>query len=166
MATLYGGNKAGLTIAWRSPMSDPLVVKIPHKLGKEEAMKPALRKASSSFPMLAVEEETWLGDRLSFRVHPLGQAASGNVEVAEDHVHLEMTLPCCCTNLRRQCKRPSPDAAGCCSRRNDGIARSRGPPPWGHPNTPTQDQCCSHWSILQRCDRRRTMRPELGFYEL
>jgi hypothetical protein len=41
-------------------MSEPLIVKLPHKLGKEEALrriKPALGKASSSFPMLVVEEE-------------------------------------------------------------------------------------------------------------
>ena len=41
-------------------MSEPLIVKIPHKLGKEEALrriKPALTKASSSFPMLVVEED-------------------------------------------------------------------------------------------------------------
>ena len=44
------------------PMSEPLIVKLPHKLGKEEALrriKPALGKASSSFPMLVVEEEAW-----------------------------------------------------------------------------------------------------------
>ena len=38
-------------------MPEPLVVKIPHKLGKEEALrriKPPFGKASSSFPMLAV----------------------------------------------------------------------------------------------------------------
>ena len=77
-------------------MAEPLVVRIPHKLGKEEALrrvKPALDKASSSFPVLAVEEETWSGDRLSFRVRALGQVAAGNVEVAEDHVQLEVTLP-------------------------------------------------------------------------
>jgi len=41
-------------------MSEPLLVKIPHKLGKEEALrriKPALGKASSSFPVLVVEED-------------------------------------------------------------------------------------------------------------
>ena len=46
-------------------MPEPLVVKIPHKLGKEEALrriKPALGKASSSFPMLVVEEEVDLVD--------------------------------------------------------------------------------------------------------
>ena len=77
-------------------MTELLVVRIPHKLGKEEALrrvKPALGKASSSFPVLAVEEETWSGDRLSFRVRALGQIAAGNVEVAEDHVQLEVTLP-------------------------------------------------------------------------
>lgn len=56
-------------------------------------VKPALDKASSSFPVLAVEEETWSGDRLSFRVRALRQVAAGNVEMAEDHVQLEVTLP-------------------------------------------------------------------------
>jgi len=77
-------------------MAEPLLVRIPHTLGKEEALrrvKPALGKAASSFPVLAVEEETWSGDRLSFRVRALGQVAAGNVEVAEDHVQLEVTLP-------------------------------------------------------------------------
>jgi hypothetical protein len=77
-------------------MSEPLIVRIPHKLGKEEALrrvKPALSKASSSFPMLAVEEETWTGDSLAFRVRALGQVAAGHVDVADDHVQLEVTLP-------------------------------------------------------------------------
>lgn len=77
-------------------MSEPLIVRIPHKLGREEALrrvKPALSKASSSFPMLAVEEETWTGDSLAFRVRALGQVAAGHVDVADDHVQLEVTLP-------------------------------------------------------------------------
>ena len=55
-------------------MADPLVVTIPHKLGKDEALrriKPALGKASSSFPALAVEEEIWSGDSMMFRVRAL-----------------------------------------------------------------------------------------------
>jgi hypothetical protein len=74
----------------------PLTVTIPHRLGKEEALrrvKPALSKASSTFPMLAVEEEQWSGDRMSFRVRALGQVAAGNVEVREDEVRLDVTLP-------------------------------------------------------------------------
>ncbi len=77
-------------------MSKPIVVSIPHKLGKEEALrrlKPGLSGAAKSFPVLKVDEEIWSGDRLTFRVRAVGQAASGTVDVAEDHVRLEVTLP-------------------------------------------------------------------------
>jgi hypothetical protein len=77
-------------------MSEPLVVSIPHKLGKEEALrriKPALGKASESFPVLKVEEEAWSEDRMDFRVRALGQVAAGNVQVGDDSVRLEVTLP-------------------------------------------------------------------------
>ena len=77
-------------------MSEPLVITIAHKLGKEEALrriKPALSKASESFPVLKVEEEVWSGDRLDFRVRAIGQVAAGNVQVGEDTVRLEVTLP-------------------------------------------------------------------------
>ena len=77
-------------------MSEPLVVSIPHKLGKEEALrriKPALGKASESFPVLKVEEEVWSQDRMDFRVRALGQVAAGNVQVGDDNVRLEVTLP-------------------------------------------------------------------------
>jgi hypothetical protein len=52
-----------------------------------------LGKASSSFPMLVVEEEAWSGDRMTFRVRALGQVAAGTADVADDHVQLEVTLP-------------------------------------------------------------------------
>jgi Putative polyhydroxyalkanoic acid system protein (PHA_gran_rgn) len=77
-------------------MAEPLVVTIPHKLGKDEALrriKPALGKASATFPALAVEEEVWSGDRMSFRVRALGQIATGTVDVGEQIVRLEVTLP-------------------------------------------------------------------------
>jgi hypothetical protein len=77
-------------------MSEPLVISIPHKLGKEEAlrrMKPALGKAQQSFPVLRVEQEVWSDDRMDFRIRALGQVAAGNVQVADDSVRLEVTLP-------------------------------------------------------------------------
>jgi hypothetical protein len=77
-------------------MAGPLVVIIPHGLGRDEAlrrMKPALGKASLGFPVLKVEEEVWSGDRVDFRVRALGQVAAGNVQVGEDNVRLEVTLP-------------------------------------------------------------------------
>jgi hypothetical protein len=81
----------------RNPeMSAPLVVSIPHRLGREEAvrrLKGGLGRAAASVPVLNVDEERWEGDQMFFRVRALGQAASGHINVAEDHVRLEVTLP-------------------------------------------------------------------------
>jgi hypothetical protein len=77
-------------------MSAPLVVSIPHRLGRAEAarrLKAGLTRAASSIPVLHVDEERWDGDRMIFRVRALGQAASGHIDVADDHVRLEVTLP-------------------------------------------------------------------------
>ena len=77
-------------------MTAPLVVSIPHQLGREEAtrrLKGGLMRAAGSFPVLKVDEERWDGDRMFFRVRALGQAASGQIDVADDHVRLEVMLP-------------------------------------------------------------------------
>ena len=77
-------------------MSQPLVVSIPHRLGREEAtrrLKGGLSRAAASVPVLQVDEERWEGERMFFRVRALGQAASGQIDVAEDHVRLEVMLP-------------------------------------------------------------------------
>ena len=77
-------------------MSAPLVVSIPHRLGREEAsrrLKSGLTKAATSVPVLKVDEERWEGDRMIFRVSAMGQAASGHVDVGEDQVRVEVTLP-------------------------------------------------------------------------
>jgi hypothetical protein len=77
-------------------MSAPLVVSIPHSLGREEAMrrlKAGLSRAASSVPVLKVDEERWEDNRMIFRVRALGQAAAGHVEVADDHVKVEVVLP-------------------------------------------------------------------------
>ena len=77
-------------------MSAPLVVSIPHRLGREEAsrrLKGGLARAAASVPVLSVDEERWEGDRMFFRVRAIGQAASGQIDVADDHVRLEVTLP-------------------------------------------------------------------------
>ena len=77
-------------------MSAPLIVSLPHQLGREEAtrrLKAGLARAATSIPVLKVDEERWEGDRVIFRVRALGQAASGHLDVADDHVRLEVTLP-------------------------------------------------------------------------
>lgn len=75
---------------------EPVVITISHRLGKDEVirrLKPALSQAAQSFPVIAVEEETWTGDRLDFRVKALGNSIIGNVEVFENFVRLEAQLP-------------------------------------------------------------------------
>jgi hypothetical protein len=78
-------------------MSKPLVVSIPHHLGKDKAlrrMKGGLGRVRTSFAAhLNVLEETWTDDHLAFRVSALGQVAGGTIDVAEDHVRLEVQLP-------------------------------------------------------------------------
>jgi hypothetical protein len=77
-------------------MPGPLIVSIPHSLGREEAMrrlKTGLSRAAARVPILSVDEERWEDNRMIFRVRALGQAANGHVDVAEDHVKVEVTLP-------------------------------------------------------------------------
>jgi hypothetical protein len=78
-------------------MSKPVTVSIPHRLGREEAVRrlqSGLASARTSYAsLLSVQDETWTGDHLAFRVSALGQSATGTIDVAEDHVRLEVTLP-------------------------------------------------------------------------
>ena len=78
-------------------MSRPLLVLIPHHLGKAEAIRRLKSGLDGTRPhlsrLLRVEEEVWNDDQLRFRVSALGQVASGTIEVADDHVRLEVVLP-------------------------------------------------------------------------
>jgi hypothetical protein len=77
-------------------MAAPLVVSIPHQLGRDEArrrLQAGLTRAAAHVPVLKVDEERWEENRMIFRVRALGQAASGHLDVADDHVRLEVTLP-------------------------------------------------------------------------
>jgi hypothetical protein len=78
-------------------MSKPLVVSIPHRLGKDEAarrLKSGIASARTNYGHLfAVQEETWDGNHLQFKVSALGQAASGSIDVLEDHANLVVHLP-------------------------------------------------------------------------
>jgi hypothetical protein len=78
-------------------MSKPLVVSIPHRLGKDEAIrriKTGLAEVRTKHSQLfSVSEETWDQARLQFRISALGQAVSGTIDVAEDSVRLEIFLP-------------------------------------------------------------------------
>ncbi|MCA6098723.1 MULTISPECIES: polyhydroxyalkanoic acid system family protein [Bradyrhizobium] len=77
-------------------MSAPLIVSIPHSLGRDEAMrrlKTGLSRATANLPVISVDEERWDDNRMSFRVRALGQVAAGHVDVEDSHVRVEVTLP-------------------------------------------------------------------------
>jgi hypothetical protein len=79
-------------------MSTPLIVSIPHRLGREEAarrIRAGISSARTNYSsLLSVNEEIWEGgDRLAFNISALGQSAGGLIDIADDHVRLEVTLP-------------------------------------------------------------------------
>ena len=78
-------------------MSEPLIVTIPHRLGKAEALrriKDGIARAKTEFAyLLRIENDAWEGDRLSFAASALGQRAHGVIDVYEGAVRLEVTLP-------------------------------------------------------------------------
>ena len=78
-------------------MSKTIVVSIPHRLGREEAvrrLKSGLERTRTTFGShFAVLQENWSGEHLDLRVTMLGQATGGAIDVADDHVRIEIELP-------------------------------------------------------------------------
>ena len=78
-------------------MSDPVTVIVGHRLGKDEAVR-RLREGFARTrghlgPMIGFEQETWEGDTLRFVMRALGQTAPATVEVMEDALRIEVSLP-------------------------------------------------------------------------
>ena len=78
-------------------MTAPLTISIPHQLGREEAVRRLKtgmnRMRTGSVGLVAIDQEVWVGDRLQFQLRALGQAASGTIEVFQDYLQVEVTLP-------------------------------------------------------------------------
>lgn len=78
-------------------MARPVVVSLPHRLGQQEAlrrMQAGLAGVRQKYgAVIAVDEETWVGNRLTLRLRAAGQSAAAVVDVEEDHVRMEVTLP-------------------------------------------------------------------------
>jgi hypothetical protein len=78
-------------------MTKPLVVSIPHRLGKAEAMRrvrEGFATAESRFRhVLAVERQEWTGEQLGFEVRALAQTARGTIDFGEETVCLTVELP-------------------------------------------------------------------------
>jgi hypothetical protein len=78
-------------------MTAPLVVAIPHRLGREEAirrLKKGLGRARTNFGgLMSVDHESWSGDRLTLQMRALGQTCSGTIDVFDDHLSVAVMLP-------------------------------------------------------------------------
>ena len=79
-------------------MAEPLVVIVPHRLGRQAAKERLQRGLGEVRGRLALVgaasvEETWSGDEMSFRVAALGQVASGRIEIQDASARVEVHLP-------------------------------------------------------------------------
>ena len=78
-------------------MSDTVKVSIGHSLGKIEAVRRVkegfVRANGQLGTMITMDQETWQGDTLRFRMRALGQTAAGTIEVLEDAMRIEVSLP-------------------------------------------------------------------------
>lgn len=78
-------------------MRETITVTIPHRLGKDEALrriKKGIGEARTTFAsILTIKEESWSGDTLAFRVSALMQEVAGTIAVAESQVRLDVELP-------------------------------------------------------------------------
>jgi hypothetical protein len=78
-------------------MSEIVTLTVSHHLGKVEAV----RRLKQGFagtggqlgPLIAIEQETWEGDTLRFRMRVLGQTAAASTQVLEDVLRIEVSLP-------------------------------------------------------------------------
>lgn len=79
------------------PMPNPVVVTIPHRLGKEEAKRRIQRQLgeirSRVAPYVSSLQDDWIGDCLVLRAVALGQAVTAQIDVLEDFLRIEVDLP-------------------------------------------------------------------------
>lgn len=83
--------------AGKGSVSDTVTATVSHDLGKAEAV----RRLKAGFArtngplgsVIIMEQEHWEGDTVRFRVRALGQTAAATIEVLEDILRIEVTLP-------------------------------------------------------------------------
>ena len=78
-------------------MSQPLIVSIPHRLGRQEAklrldsglgrLRPELGALVNSL------DYSWEGDTLNFNASAMWQTITGRIEVLDEAVRIEIDLP-------------------------------------------------------------------------
>lgn len=79
------------------PVSETVSVIVNHRLGKAEAirrLKDGFARTSGNLGgIIATEQESWEGDTLRFRMRALGQSAAVSIQVLEDALRIEVSLP-------------------------------------------------------------------------
>jgi hypothetical protein len=78
-------------------LNDTVSVVVGHNLGKAEAVRRLkegfARTQGHLGPMIVMEQESWEGDTLRCRMRALGQTAAATVEVLDDALRIEVSLP-------------------------------------------------------------------------
>lgn len=77
-------------------MSQPIVITIPHQLGRAEAkarLEADLTRLLAQVGEMAKIERQWEADVLRFSAQLLGQQITGTVAVAERDVRVEVAIP-------------------------------------------------------------------------
>ena len=98
-AIAFGHNSAHARprYAVTASVSETVTVIVGHRLGKVEAVRRLKEGVSRNnghlAGMIATEQETWQEDTLRFRLRALGQTAAASIEVLEDALRIEVSLP-------------------------------------------------------------------------
>ncbi len=77
-------------------MAAPIMLDIPHKLGREAArarLTKGMGKLGDMFPGGGTVAHRWEGDTLHFTVAAMGQQIASRLDVFDDRVHAEVDLP-------------------------------------------------------------------------
>ncbi|TAJ73552.1 MAG: polyhydroxyalkanoic acid system protein [Phenylobacterium sp.] len=77
-------------------MSKPVVVTIPHELGKAEARRridEGIGRLTSQIGAVGEIKQAWDGDLMRFSLLAIGQTVTGTIDIQEREARLEVHLP-------------------------------------------------------------------------
>jgi hypothetical protein len=78
-------------------VSDTVTLIVGHHLGKMEAirrLKEGFARSNSNIgAMITIDQETWEEDTVRFRIRALGQTAAATIEVLDDALRIQVSLP-------------------------------------------------------------------------
>ena len=74
-------------------MNDTVTAIVVGRSKRLAVSKMVLRAPTATWGLIAMEQETWEGDKLRFRMRAFGQTAAGSIEVLEDALRIEVSLP-------------------------------------------------------------------------